>query len=96
VLAVQDQRMAMQWLQKNAAAFGGDPTRVTIFGESAGAGSVSNHLLSPRSKGLFHRAIAESGPIAQWTAQSYNTSVVKFKVCRAGVNGVAVRLWPCL
>nr|UYG55598.1 esterase 1 [Arma chinensis] len=59
--ALKDQVMAMKWVQKNIAKFGGDPNRVTIVGESAGAGSVYHHIVSPMSKGLFHRAIAESG-----------------------------------
>ncbi|XP_063801699.1 fatty acyl-CoA hydrolase precursor, medium chain-like isoform X2 [Pseudophryne corroboree] len=56
-----DQVAALQWIQENIADFGGDPQSVTIFGESAGGASVSAHVLSPLSKGLFHRAIAESG-----------------------------------
>jgi carboxylesterase type B len=52
---------ALRWVQKNIAAFGGDANKVTIFGESAGGMSVHFHVLSPRSKGLFHAAIAESG-----------------------------------
>jgi len=55
-----DSIAALQWVQKNIAAFGGDPKRVTIFGESAGAGLVANLMVSPQSKGLFHRAIGES------------------------------------
>lgn len=75
---LQDQRAAMQWIQRNGAAFGGDTKRVTIFGESAGAGSVTNHLVSPRSAGLFHRAIMESGPFAPWSAETLDTAAVKF------------------
>lgn len=55
-----DQRVALQWLQANARAFGGDPTRVTIAGHSSGAFDVNFHLLSPASKGLFSGAILES------------------------------------
>lgn len=63
-LGLLDQIVALQWVQRNIAAFGGNPDNVTVFGESAGAGSVSLLPLIPQSKGLFHRAIMESGSIA--------------------------------
>lgn len=47
------------------ASFGGDPEKVTIFGESAGAGSMSAHLVMPRSRGLYHRVVLESGAFAE-------------------------------
>lgn len=56
-----DQIAALQWVQRNIKAFGGDPGRVTIFGESAGGMSVSMLAASPLAKGLFHRAICQSG-----------------------------------
>ena len=58
---ILDQRAAMRWVQDNIRAFGGDPSRVLLFGESAGGASVYNHVVRPASWGLFSRALAESG-----------------------------------
>ena len=57
-----DQVAALQWVRENIRAFGGDPDRVTIFGESAGGGSVAALLAMPRAAGLFRRAVAQSVP----------------------------------
>ncbi|TWP49631.1 carboxylesterase family protein [Lentzea tibetensis] len=59
-----DQQAALKWVQRNARAFGGDPHNVTLFGESAGGMSVCAQLTTPRTTGLFHKAIIQSGACA--------------------------------
>ena len=65
---LQDQIASLEWVQANISAFGGDPENVTIFGESAGAQSVTEVMSSPLANGLFHKAILESG------ASTYNSN----------------------
>ncbi len=66
-----DQIKALEWVQKNIENFGGDPSNVTIFGESAGGLSVAALLVSPLSKGLFHKAIVQSGGFARMSLHAY-------------------------
>src|SRR3546814_6963526 len=61
-VALRDMIAALQWVKGNIAAFGGDPDKVTWFGESAGGGAVTTLMTVPSARGLFHRAIAESSP----------------------------------
>ena len=65
-----DQNAAPQWVHRNIAAFGGDPNKVTIFGQSGGAFSVTSQVVSPLSKGLFRAAIVESGGVGAGFART--------------------------
>ncbi|GCC34535.1 hypothetical protein chiPu_0013010 [Chiloscyllium punctatum] len=65
-----DQHMAISWVKRNIAAFGGDPDKITIFGESAGGASVSLQTLTPYNKGVIKRAISQSGvATCPWAVQ---------------------------
>lgn len=72
-----DQVAALKWVQANIAKFGGDASNVTIFGESAGAISVCLHVVSPASKGLFHKAISQSGSCSLVSTRLSNTTAAE-------------------
>jgi para-nitrobenzyl esterase len=90
-----DQQLALQWVQQNIAAFGGNPQNVTIFGGSAGALSVCANIVSPAAAGLFQRAISQSGPcgVSPPTlagAETQGATIVSSLGCNAATNAATV------
>jgi len=83
---ILDQVAALEWVRESIAAFGGDPDNVTIFGESAGANSVGTLLAVPDARGLFHRAIAQSGAGA-WVSTRERAATVAARL----IDGLQVR-----
>eukprot|EP01061_Rhynchopus_euleeides_P009142 TRINITY_DN1828_c0_g1_i1.p1 TRINITY_DN1828_c0_g1~~TRINITY_DN1828_c0_g1_i1.p1 ORF type:complete len:539 (+),score=195.31 TRINITY_DN1828_c0_g1_i1:49-1665(+) len=83
---LQDQRTALQWVQKHISAFGGDPNQVTVFGQSAGAASISCHLVAPRSKPYLRRVIAESGLGTTWCANSLSRAETSYNALVKGAG----------
>lgn len=91
---IQDQIAALKWVHENIAAFGGDPSNVTLFGESCGGGSVLLLCVAPSAKGLFKRAICESGPIQLYntpeTSAPYAKEVMELLGCKTAQELAAV------
>jgi para-nitrobenzyl esterase len=82
---IRDQVAALEWVRDNIAAFGGDPGNVTIFGESAGGMSVGTLLGTPAAKGLFHRAIAQSGAAHNCHTRETATGVAERFLASLGI-----------
>ncbi|CAG9817192.1 unnamed protein product, partial [Phaedon cochleariae] len=80
-MGLKDQLFAIKWVKENIHLFGGDPDKVTIRGQSAGAASVTYHILSPSSAGLFRGAIASSGSaICNWASERPNGREKAYKI----------------
>ena len=88
-LGLLDQVAALKWVRDNIAAFGGDPDNVTIFGESAGSMSVCTLMGIPAARGLFHKAIAESGALNLVNNVNYASGVTRQFMSYAGVTDIA-------
>ncbi len=78
---------ALEWVRENIASFGGDPSNVTIFGESGGGAKVSTLLVMPAARGLFHRAIVQSGPGLRAKLPEQATEVAEKVLSDLGING---------
>ncbi|XP_017483494.1 PREDICTED: venom carboxylesterase-6-like [Rhagoletis zephyria] len=93
---LKDQVEILRWVQKNIGAFGGDPKSVTIFGNSAGGASVTYHMLSNSSKGLFQKAIAQSGTYYNPWAQPQYKGLSASRACKVAqlVGCNAEAQWP--
>lgn len=101
---LKDQNLVLKWIQENIASFGGDPDLVTVFGESAGGASGTYHMMSPLSKGLFHRVISQSGVNLDSWAQPTHAGIARKRSvqlgdmlgCHQGRDGKFREMMDCL
>jgi para-nitrobenzyl esterase len=81
----------LEWVRTHIAMFGGDPNNVTIFGQSGGGGKVATLMAMPAAKGLFHRAIIQSGPFLRAHSPDYSEQVTRLVLKELGLSGSQVR-----
>jgi para-nitrobenzyl esterase len=81
---------ALEWVRNNIANFGGDPGRVTIFGQSGGGGKVSTLMAMPSAKGLFHRAIVQSGSMLGAVTPEYSIGMTEKLLKNLGLSGTEI------
>jgi len=81
---------ALEWVRDNIAAFGGDPKTVTIFGQSGGGGKIGTLMAMPSAKGLFHRAIVESGSMLRAGTQEKSQALAELIVAELGLNKATI------
>jgi len=93
-LGFMDQQLLLQWVQRHISAFGGDPRKVTLMGQSEGATIILTHLVSPGSAGLFHRCVLASPPADVWS-RTTNKDRTNFMIDRIGCKKEADQL-ACL
>jgi para-nitrobenzyl esterase len=89
-LGMLDLVAALEWVRDNIGNFGGDPGNVTIFGQSGGGGKVSTLMVMPTAKGLFHRAIVQSGSMARGASMERSAKIAADLLAELGLNGSQV------
>jgi para-nitrobenzyl esterase len=89
MVGLLDVQLALEWVRDNAAAFGGDPANVTLFGESGGGAKVSTLLAMPSARGLFHRGIIQSGPALRGVTADAAAEMARRVMADAGVTQIS-------
>lgn len=89
-VGLMDLVAALKWVNENIEAFGGDPNNVTIFGQSGGGGKVSTLLATPSARGLFHKAIVQSGSMLRTMSQKYSRRIAAATIAELGIDAAHI------